>query len=230
MWLASAGWPAGTAGSGSSGTWQAALVNQCRVPRSGFFHGNGIAKFFLSSELIGHAPRAPHDDPVTSAAKNNRELLESVFGRTATAIFQHTPHPQLRSVLEHLEERHPELLAQVAASRFRHPDDLSVASALHHYYAYGLGSAVPGRLDYLYLDLGHPQAGRRLRRLLRRREFDVFCLNDSPAVGGAAEDGGRLLRTFLSRYFPLPSSFERGATTAAPAQGTVPEAQRRAAA
>lgn len=40
-----------------------------------FFHGNGLAKFFPSSALIDHGPRAPHDDPVTSAAKNNRQLI-----------------------------------------------------------------------------------------------------------------------------------------------------------
>ncbi|MEE6281820.1 stealth family protein [Georgenia sunbinii] len=178
-----------------------------------FFHGNGLAKFFPSSALIDHGPREPHDDPVTSAAKNNRDLIEDVFGRTTTTIFQHTPHPQLRSVLEHMEDTHPELFAQVAASKFRHPDDLSITSALHHYYAYGLGKAVPGRLEYLYLNLGHPGAARRLQHVLGAREFDVFCLNDSPDVSGEDEDSGRLLRAFLSRYFPLASSFERGIAT-----------------
>src|SRR5690606_9468578 len=59
---------------------------------------------------------------------------------------------------------------------------------------------------YLYLDLAHPRAAARLRRLLRERKFDVFCLNDSPAVG--EEGRGDLLGEFLERYFPLPSSFE----------------------
>lgn len=108
-----------------------------------------------------------------------------------------------------MEEEHPEVFAQVAASKFRHPDDLSIASSLHHYYAYGLGKAVPGRLEYLYLDLGHPSAARRLRQLLRAREFDVFCLNDTPDVGDDGEVSGRLLRWFLSRYYPIPSSLER---------------------
>lgn len=176
-----------------------------------FFHGNGLAKFFLSSALIGHGPREPHDDPVTSAAKNNRHLIADVFRRTTTTIFQHTPHPQLRSVFEHMEETHPELFAAVSASKFRHPEDLSIASSLHHYYAYGMGRAVPGRLEYLYLDLGHPQAALRLRELLHAREFDAFCLNDSPNVGGDDEASGRLLQAFLSHYFPIGSSFERGA-------------------
>src|SRR5690606_41093717 len=69
-----------------------------------FFHGNGLAKFFLSSALMDAHGHRPDDDPVTSAAKNNRELVAEVFGRRITHKFQHTPHPQLRSVLEHMEE------------------------------------------------------------------------------------------------------------------------------
>lgn len=175
-----------------------------------FFHGNGIAKFFRSSALVGLGERTAADNPVASAAKNNRSLLARTFGRTVTGQFQHTPHPQRRSVLEEMEQRQPEVFARVAASRFRHPDDLSVASALHHHYAYALGKAVPGRLAYLYLDLGHPGAGRRLRRLARARDVDVFCLNDSPAAGAGSDRQARLLREFLPHYFPQASSFERG--------------------
>ena len=176
------------------------------VDPSLFFHGNGLAKFFTSSALMDAGPHEAHDDPVTSAAKNNRQLVADVFGRHVTHIFQHTPHPQLRSVLEHMEISHPELFEQVAASTFRHPDDVSISSALHHYYAYGLGKAVPGRLAYMYLDLAHPRADKRLRDLLRRRDRDVFCLNDSPGVD---EGQGDLLGEFLAAYFPLASSFER---------------------
>jgi len=53
--------------------------------------------------------------------------------------------------------------------------------------------------------------------LLRERQFDVFCLNDSPAVDG--QHRGPLVQDFLQRYFPLPSSFElpAGDTPSAPA-------------
>ncbi|WP_324651088.1 stealth conserved region 3 domain-containing protein [Georgenia sp. H159] len=187
------------------------------VAPSLFFHGNGLARFFTSSALMDAGDHRPHDAPVTSAAKNNRAVIGEVFGRRVTHLFQHTPHPQLRSVLEHMEQTHAELFARVAASPFRHPDDVSISSALHHYYAYGMGKAVPGRLAYLYLDLAHPRAATRLRTLLRRRELDVFCLNDSPAVG---EQGrGELLHDFLERYYPLASSFElpAGGTPEVPA-------------
>lgn len=176
------------------------------VSPSLFFHGNGLAKFFKSSALIDAQDHHAGDVPVMSAAKNNRQLITDVFGRQVTNLFQHTPHPQLRSVLKQMESEHPDAFNQVASSTFRHPDDLSISSALHHYYAYALGKAVPGRLAYMYLDLAHPRAASRLRRLLRRREFDVICLNDSPEVG--AEGRREMLQQFLGRYYPTPSSFE----------------------
>lgn len=189
-----------------------------RVRPEQFFHGNGLAKFFLSSAVTDPGPRQPTDDAVTSAGKNNRELIVEVFGRSTTAIFQHTPHPALRSVMWQMERAHPELFRQVAASKFRHPDDLSIPSALFHYYAYGLGRAVPDRISYLYLDLGHPRVASRLRRLLHERNVDVFCLNDTPDFTNGRADGHQLVTRFLSRYYPLPSSFEIDARPAAPAR------------
>lgn len=174
-----------------------------------FFHGNGIAKFFPSTAVVPLGERTPWDNPVTAAAKNNRQLLAQTFNRQVTTKFQHTPHPQLRSVLAEMERRHPHEFARVAASKFRHRDDLSIASSLHHSYAYALGRAVPGRLDYLYLDLAHPRADRVLQDLLKRRDVDTFCLNDSPAAGTDSHRQTKLLNDFLSRYFPVPSSFER---------------------
>lgn len=174
-----------------------------------FFHANGLAKFFLSSAVVGLGPRHPDDPPVISAAKNNRLLVEDLTGRTTTHQFQHAPQPQLRSVLQEMETTWPETFSRVSASRFRHPDDVSVASALHHHVAYALGRAVPGRLAYLYLDLVHPRAAGRLERLLDAREFDVFCLNDTVTGPAEAARQAELLADFLPRYFPVPSSFER---------------------
>ncbi len=179
------------------------------VAKELFFHANGLAKFFPSSAVVGLGPRHEEDPPLISAAKNNRTLVEALTGRTTSHQFQHAPQPQLRSVLQEMEATWPDVFAQVAASRFRHPDDVSVASALHHYVAYSRGRAVPGRLTYLYPDLVHPRAAGRLERLLRTREFDVFCLNDTVTSPAEAARQGELLADFLPRYFPVPSSFER---------------------
>lgn len=96
----------------------------------------------MSRALLDLDPPDPRDPPVTTAAKRNRDLLEQASGVTVTNNFKHAAHSQIRSVLVKLEQRYPEDFDRVMRSRFRHPDDLSVASGLHHYYAYREGLAV----------------------------------------------------------------------------------------
>lgn len=179
------------------------------VSKELFFQRKGMSKFFLSTAMVGLGPRHSNEAAFVQAAKNNRAFLGEVFGSSITHHFQHAPHPQLRSSLEHMEAQHPELFSQVAASAFRSPEDVSVASALHHYYGYNMGRAIPGRLEYLYLDLGHPGASQRLERLLRTREVDVFCINDTPSDTASDARRALVLKQFVERYYPLPSSYER---------------------
>ncbi|GII99324.1 Stealth-like protein [Sediminihabitans luteus] len=176
-----------------------------------FFLGNGGTKFFLSDLVLDLDAPTVRDFPVLAAAKNNRDLVHARTGRIVTNKFKHTPHPQDRAVLERLEREHPEVFAAVAASRFRHPGDLSIASSLHHHVAFAEGHAVPGTISYAYQDTSRPDAVLLLNELLRRRDVDVFCLND--VTGGkdsVATD--RMMLDFLRRYYPRPSSFERDVT------------------
>lgn len=173
-----------------------------------FFHANGISKFFLSTAVLDLDEPSRGDLPVMSAAKRNRALIEAEFGVTVTRKFRHTPHPQLRDVLEIMEKRHPDAFARVAGARFRHPQDLSIPSALHHYYAYSLARAVPGEIDYLYQDIALATMRRRLDNLARSRGVDVFCLNDHHSDTARLTARRRLMGRFFERYFPVPSEFE----------------------
>jgi Stealth protein CR4, conserved region 4/Stealth protein CR3, conserved region 3 len=111
-------------------------------------------------------------------------------------------------VLTELEQRFPEVFESVMHSKFRHPEDLSIASNLHHYYAYCAGRAVPGDISYLYQDLTQPDSAVRLQWLLQRRTADTFCLNDTYSDADQRRSQVGLLGSFLERYFPVPSSFE----------------------
>lgn len=174
-----------------------------------FFYGNGLSKFFLSKAVLDIDPPTSRDLPVMSAAKHNRELIEAQFGVTIHNKFKHCPIPQQRSVLVELEQRYPEIFDQVSRSRFRHPDDLSITSALHHYYAYCLGRAVPGTISYVYQDIAREDTRRRLVNLLRERDTDVFCLNDHETPESQMADQQRMLAEFLQAQFPIPCPFER---------------------
>lgn len=173
-----------------------------------FFHGNGIAKFFRSKVLLDLDPPDAGDLPVTSAAKQNRALIGGSFERIVTTKFKHTPHPQVKSVLNDIEKRYADAVERTTASRFRRPTDVSVASALHHYYAFMTGRAVPGDIAYFYRDLADDRAGRKLERHLNKRSLDVFCLNETVVDETRAARISADIRTFMDRRFPVPSSFE----------------------
>ena len=172
-----------------------------------FFTGNGLARFFLSDQTLDLDEPTLRDLPATAAAKKNRDLIERDFGVTVRHKYRHGVHPQLREVLVELEKRHPDEFARVAASRFRHPDDLSIPSSLHHSYAYLRGRAVPGTMHYRYQDIGRPNAARRLDEILRERP-QVFCLNDIATDVDQVPHVDELLQAFFAEYFPIPSPFE----------------------
>jgi len=48
-----------------------------------------------------------------------------------------------------------------------------------------------------------------LTNLLRTRDYDVFCLNDHETAESDVAAQKRILTSFLPRYFPLPSPFEK---------------------
>jgi hypothetical protein len=173
-----------------------------------FFTGNGLSKFFPSKAVLDIDEPSVRDLPVMSAAKNNRRFMIDRHGRTVTNKFKHTPHPQLRSVLEEMEAESPNMFAQVAASRVRHPSDYSIPSALYHFHAYACGRAVEGAIRYGYMDIARADAELYLMRLSRRSNLDVLCLNDTNTAPEQQELLDGLLGSFLENRFPVPSSFE----------------------
>lgn len=176
-------------------------------PRT-FFSANGLTKFFPSAAKVCMSRTATGLDPVSAAGVNNRELIERVFGRVLTQKMRHTPHSLRKDVLAEIEERFPEAHQRTATATFRSSLDISVASSLHHYYAYLTGRALPGEIRNSYIDMADPIMESRLLKLLGRRNADVFCINDTTDDIFDAERRHHSVTGFLDSYFPVPSSFE----------------------
>lgn len=174
-----------------------------------FFEGNGLAKFFPSIVPLDIRAVSDGDLPVMTAAKRGREYLEERNQRSVTHRFKHTPHPQVKSVLEAMEAEAPDVFASVAASSFRHVDDLSIASSLHHLEAYVRGEAVEGQLSYQFIDLASDDLGLRLDRARRRQDLDVLCLNETSVPSDAESRIAEEVKDFLADRFPVASTFER---------------------
>jgi hypothetical protein len=173
-----------------------------------FFHANGIAKFFQSTAQLEAGPATVCDAPVTAAGKNNRRHIEECFGRSIAQKMQHVPYALQRSVLEDIERTLPREVLRTAGHQFRHPGDLSIPSSLQHYWAFLTGRAVPGSIKYRYADLAHPSTPLHLAFLLARRNYDVFCLNDTDSADVALSEQAAMMADFLPRYFPFRSPFE----------------------
>lgn len=175
-----------------------------------FFHANGMTKFFLSHAVVGDGDPSRATRSVDAAAANTRRVIHERFGRLVTRKIKHAPYPQRRSVLYEMEAALADLFERTAASRIRGAEDVAVPSSLFHYYAFLTGRAVPGRITSRYVALDEKRLARRLRRLRRRDDFDVVCVNDS-LVGDGADRQRRSARLaqFMDSRWSTKGPFER---------------------
>ncbi|MFD8723720.1 stealth family protein [Streptomyces sp. NPDC059629] len=180
-----------------------------------FFHPNGLTKFFQSKALIPSGRASTEDLPVNAAGKNSRGLIAQQFGTVISQKMKHTPHALRRSVLAEIEHVYAKAHRVTQHSRFRSPNDVPIASSLHHYYAYQSARATVGEIRYVYVDLADDLAERRLNNLLARRNFDTFCMNDT-VTAADPEAQNRMVETFLDAYFPVHSPFETASGITAP--------------
>jgi UDP-glucose 4-epimerase len=175
-----------------------------------FFSPGGLTKFIEATTRIGLGENDPRRSGFENSARVNRALLRERFGRVTTRHLEHTAAPLRRSVVEELEREFPDDFARTAAARFRSPTDISVTNSLYHYYALFTGRAVQKiGAKVLYVDTTTRKGLEVLDRLLVRRSFDFFCLNDGSFPEVTADERARAMRAFLEKYFAIPAPWER---------------------
>ncbi|WP_407922502.1 stealth family protein [Agrococcus carbonis] len=175
-----------------------------------FFSPGGITKFVEATTRIGlgdtHPSRSGHDN----AARTNRRLLHERFGTITTRHLEHCAAPLRRSVTAELEAEFPEEFRRTAAAQFRSATDISVTNSLYHYYALMTGRAVQQHAAKVqYIETTLKQALPAMQRLLRKRDQDMFCLNDGSFPEISVEERTAAVRAFLEAYFPVAAPWER---------------------
>ena len=173
-----------------------------------FFEPFGHSRFFRSPAIVDTSGPGPRDTPVEQAGKNNRRLLQERFGRINVNKMKHAAHALQKEVLAEIAEAHPDEVEATASHRFRHPDDIAMTSSLHHYWAYLSGRAAPSPLALFYADLTMPSTPVRLQELLRSRDRDMLCLNDTDGTEAERHIRTEICRRFFEAYFPVASPFE----------------------
>jgi UDP-glucose 4-epimerase len=182
-----------------------------------FFSPGGVTKFVEASTRIGLGENDPTRSGFENAARVNRALLRGRFGKVTTRHLEHTPAPMRKSVMRELESVFPEDFARTAASRFRSATDISVTNSLYHYYGLMTGHAVAQtQVRSMYVETTLRAALRQMNRLRKRRDQDMFCLNDGSNPEISDEVRTAAVTEFLELYFPIVAPWERaGVSTSA---------------
>lgn len=181
------------------------------VSQKAFFTSGGVSRFIESNTRIGLGEANTSRSGFENAARVNRALLLKKFGRTISRNLEHSPAPLRKSVLKKLEAEFPEEFTRTAAARFRSATDISVTNSLYHYYALMTGAAVPHEtLRVKYVDTTAREGITSLESLLRKRDYDFFCLNDGSFPEVPARERVGAVTAFLEDYFPIPAPWERG--------------------
>lgn len=175
-----------------------------------FFSPGGVTKFVEATTRVGLGGNDPSRSGFENAARVNRALLQERFGRITTRHLEHSAAPLRKSVMFELEDEFAEAFARTTASPFRSATDISVTNSFYHYYALMTGRAVvqtQARVRYIETTLR--SALKAMRRLLKRRDADMFCLNDGSKPEIGVEERTTAVIDFLERYFPFPAPWEK---------------------
>lgn len=187
-----------------------------------FFSPGGVTRFIESSTRIGLGEVDPRRSGFENAARVNRRLIADRFGKVITRHLEHSPVPMRISVLRELEAEFPEEFASTAASTFRSATDVSVTNSLYHYYALLTGRAVVEKhARTRYIDTTARSGLGQMRKLAKRRNVDLFCLNDGSFPEITDEERADAVRSFLEGYFPIAAPWERVSTSTSGADCTV---------
>lgn len=174
-----------------------------------FFSPGGITKFIEAATRIGLGEPNPSRSGFENAARVNRGLLFTRFGRVTTRHLEHAATPLRRSVMAELEREFPAEFARTAASAFRSSSDISVTNSLYHYYALMTGRAVvQERAKVKYIETTLAAAAAEMDTLLHNRDYDFFCLNDGSHPEISVGRRTKNVRAFLENYFGIPAAWE----------------------
>lgn len=175
-----------------------------------FFSPGGITKFVEATTRIGLGDTTPERSGHDNAARTNREVLRRRFGAITTRHLEHCAAPLTRGVMAEMEREFPEDFRRTAASRFRSSTDISVTNSLYHYYALMTGRAVQQTAAKVqYIETTLRESLPAMQRLLRKRNQDMFCLNDGSFPEISVEERTAAVREFLESYFPIPAPWEK---------------------
>lgn len=117
----------------------------------------------------------------------------------------HACAPYLKSTLEEVWAKYPEILDATCRNRFRARSDVN--QYLFRYWQLAKGQFAPGKPRFSYLTLGEDDM-QTIENTLRDKRYIEVCVNDDPSGLNFEEAQQRLCEIFAHQH-PHPCTFEK---------------------
>jgi hypothetical protein len=185
------------------------------VDVAAWFWDGGVYVGWSDEPAVSDEALRPDATALDNASRLSKQWLETRLpGYQHTfRTFAHGPRPLRKSLLLALEQRAPELFAQVRSTTFRRWDIPAIVSDFVLRWALAHGVARLRAYSHRYVSTGDADSPQQLAQLAQLAAslpaLDFFCINDT--TDDAHPHDPRLLhvRAALQQMFPQASGFER---------------------
>jgi hypothetical protein len=152
----------------------------CRnVEPTDFFSSDGIPYVFPSQHDMPYGKAGPLS-PFEHGALNACRLITEETGYKPQKRLHHAPYSLVRSTLEEIETKYRVLLDQTRTHKFRHEDDIPLATSMHAYYSVAHSRGELRDIHCRYIDIGDPLFVFLIQPFspLRRGRYTTCCINE----------------------------------------------------
>jgi hypothetical protein len=172
-----------------------------------FFTKEGKIRVFLSKKALnGEAPLITQT-AYWAASQNTLALMNSLYQKKSRCQHAHTPFPSSKSIVQKIEELHPDIFALVSSHHFRSLHDYTITNGLIPYVALEERWAKVSQTSSLLVHIcqGLKEDIKELSKIQSTRP-KFFCLQD----GGNEQipEVEEQLETFFNGYFPTKAAWE----------------------
>lgn len=167
-----------------------------------FFSSDGVPYIFPSRHDMPYENVEPLS-PFEHGALNACRLIAEETGFRPQKRLHHAPYPLVRSVLEEIESKYREVLDKTRAHKFRHEDDLPLATSMHAYYSVAHSRGLLRDIRCRYIDIGDPLFIFLIHPFspLRRGHYTTCCINEVTEMKIFSGLRDKIVQRFLRKMF-----------------------------
>jgi hypothetical protein len=175
----------------------------CRpVRQDDFFTHDGKVCVFPSKHDMPYEKTGVMS-PFEHGALNACRLVYEETGYVARKRLHHAPYALSRSTLDEIENKYRPLIDATRTHKFRHNDDIPLATSMHAYYCVAHDRGELRDIACRYVDIGDPLFLLLVHPFspLRRGKYMVFCMNEITEIRSFPGIRDRIVARLLQAMF-----------------------------